>query len=245
MPIIRPKPVTGEIYHVYNRGVEKRDIFREEEDYYRFLHDLYEFNDSNPAFNITYFLEQQKRTIPNIAQVIRELQGDHKRDLLVEILCFCLMPNHFHLILRQIKDGGVSLFMKKIGSGFTGYINYKYKRVGPLFQGVYKLKHIPNDEYFLHCCAYVHRNPLELFEPNWKKEGYVKDVKGARKFLREEYRFSSFPDYVGIKNFPSITSREFLLNMYDNDAQAIEQFTLSWAAKDEEMIKHLAIDIDN
>lgn len=102
--------INGGFYHVYNRGVEKRESFLEESDYFRFIHDLYEFNDAGPAN-------------PNNQRIVGGTTSNnnngvfHKRDGLVEIICFCLMPNHHHLILKQSKEGGITQFMKKLGTG--------------------------------------------------------------------------------------------------------------------------------
>ncbi|KKU92608.1 MAG: Transposase, partial [Parcubacteria group bacterium GW2011_GWA1_48_11b] len=118
----RIKPVTGEIYHIYNRGVEKRSTFLDDKDRFRFIHDLFEFNDEAPVKNLTYYIGRNKS---------KEV-GLHKRlprKLLIELLAFCVMPNHFHLLVRQKVDGGVTEFMRKLGTGYTNYFNQKYSRV--------------------------------------------------------------------------------------------------------------------
>ena len=112
----------NEIYHIINRGVEKRNIFSNDKDYLRFIHDLYEFNDEAPAENIYYKSVGLESYDAKPRKVIRE------RKLLVEILTFCLMPNHYHLLLRQIKDKGITNFMHKLGTGYTMSFNKKYKR---------------------------------------------------------------------------------------------------------------------
>ena len=204
---MRRAPIAnGEVYHIYNRGVEKRKIFLDIEDHLRFVHDLFEFNDIRPAPNLTYYFKSQSKEV-GLPKIERE-----PRKLLVEILVFCLMPNHFHLMVRQKVDKGITLFMRKLGTGYTNYFNQKYKRVGPLFQGRYKIVHLHREEHFLYLPYYIHFNPLELIIPEWKDKK-VKDIKKAIKFL-ESYRWSSFLDYIGRKNFPSITQREFLLKLY-------------------------------
>lgn len=196
------------IYHVFNRGVEKRKVFLDKQDYFRFIHDLFEFNDEEPAANLYYktsnfqSYEAKPRKIGN---------NEHKRKLLVEILAFCLMPNHYHLLLRQKKDGGIANFMQKLGTGYTMYFNQKYERAGSLFQGTYKAVEVENDAQLLHLPYYVHLNPVELVEPNWK-DREIKNYKKVIKFLGS-YRWSSYLDYTGKKNFPSVTSREFLTDI--------------------------------
>jgi len=106
----RPTLVTNEIYHIYNRGVDKRNVFLDNDDYLRFVHDIFEFNDIAPAPNLAYHLRNKSKEVglPNIHRAPRKL--------IVEVLVFCLMPNHFHFIMRQKKEGGITKFMRKIGT---------------------------------------------------------------------------------------------------------------------------------
>ena len=131
--MIKPPFITGELYHVYNRGADKRDVFMEDKDYLRFVHDLFEFNDTEPtlAANVRFLLRKPSQlTALSLSQCL-EVQPPNigkyrrKRKLLVEILAFCLMPNHYHLLLRQKVEKGVVQFMQKIGTGYTLYFNQK------------------------------------------------------------------------------------------------------------------------
>ncbi len=126
----------GRVCHVLNRGVDKRNIFMQEKDYVRFVHDLFEFNDERPAnsFNINYHFKNTSMVIAR--PHIKERLEPRKR--LVDILAFCLMPNHYHLMLREKTTGGIVKFMKKLNMGYARYVNEKYKRSGALFQGRYK-----------------------------------------------------------------------------------------------------------
>jgi putative transposase len=120
-------------------------------------------------------------------------------------------------MLRQKKEKGVTDFMRKLGTGYTNYFNQKYHRVGSLFQGKYKIVHVKKEEHFLHLPFYIHFNPLDLIEPRWK-ERRLKNADKASKFL-ESYRWSSYPDYIGKKNFPSVTQRKFLLEVFNSPEQ--------------------------
>ncbi|MEK7095926.1 MAG: transposase, partial [Patescibacteria group bacterium] len=126
----KPQFAQDQIYHIFNRGVEKRDIFVGEKDYFRFVHDLYEFNDEDRVYNSLYFFKREPKSIEVQPQYVKK-----ERKLLVDILAFVLMPNHFHLILRQRVENGIVKFLQKIGTGYTMYFNKKYERVGSLFQG--------------------------------------------------------------------------------------------------------------
>jgi len=118
------------------------------------------------------------------------------------------MPNHYHLLVRQKIDGGIVRFMQKLGTGYTNYFNKKYERSGSLFQGNFKAVRIKNDAHFLYVPYYIHCNPLDLFQQNWKEDG-IKDIKGAIKFI-ENYKWSSFLDYIDKKNFPLVIQKNFL-----------------------------------
>ena len=200
----RPKFITDEIYHVYSRGVEKRKVFMNDKDYFRAVHDLFEFNDVAPAQSSYHNIQSSEVRLQKIER--------KKRKLLVEILCFCLMPNHYHLMLRQKIDGGITEFMRKFGTGYTNYFNVKYDRVGSLFQGKFKAIHITKQSHFLYLPHYIHLNPLDMKMGEWRDKK-IKNVSSALKFL-ESYRWSSYRDFINKKNFPSVTQRDFLLKIY-------------------------------
>jgi len=123
-----------------------------------------------------------------------------------------MMSNHYHLLLSPVVENGISLFMKKLNGGYAKYFNEKYERSGALFQGKYKSVHIDNDRHFLFIPYYIHFNPLDLKYPEWRNRD-IKDLNGAIEYLKD-YRWSSHLDYLGIKNFPSVTQRETLLNNF-------------------------------
>ena len=199
----KPQFVENQIYHIFNRGVEKRKIFMDEKDYFRFMHDLYEFNDEDRVHNSLYFFKRKSNSIEVQPQYIKK-----ERMLLVDILAFVLMPNHFHLILKQRVENGIVKFLHKIGTGYTMYFNKRHERVGSLFQGRFKAVIVLKRAHFIYLPFYLHFNPLELM-PNYRGSTSIDKMN----FL-EKYRWSSFPDYVGIKNFPSITSRNDFLEFF-------------------------------
>lgn len=142
--------VSGEFYHIYNRGVDKRIVFSSEDDIARFIQSMDEFNVIEPIGSI-YENSFIKAELGNETPKL-----DKKK--LVNIIAYCLNPNHFHFILEQVEDGGISSFMKRLGGGYTNYYNEKEKRSGSLFQGVFKATHIDSNEYLLHLSAYVNLN---------------------------------------------------------------------------------------
>lgn len=212
MPIKRPPLVTGEIYHVVIRAVEGLNLFRDKQDYWRMIRNLYEFNDEKPVISTLRVREHKAKKAGKVTGNVLVSLRDRRREVLVEILAFCLMPNHIHLLIRQIRDGGVSKLMRKIGAGYSAYYNQKYKRSGHVFGGRYRIVHITNDNQLKAVFVYIHTNPVAIICPHWKEEGIkIKDLGKVTKFLEEEYRWSSYPDYLKNKNFPSLTTREWLI----------------------------------
>lgn len=197
-----------EIYHVVIRAIDSINLFRNDQDYLRMIHDLFEFNDLNPApsiFRVDYHRSKFNVTKQDLVTLTK--QPKRKRKLLVETLTFCLMPNHVHLLIRQLQNKGISKFMQKLG-GYALYYNKKYNRKGHLFQNKFKAVHIKTNEQLQTVFVYIHTNPVAIIFPGWKEKG-IKDFKKAKNFI-ENYRWSSYPDYLEKRNFPSITNREFL-----------------------------------
>jgi len=182
---------TDEWYHCYNRGVDKRLVFMDEDDCERFLILLYLCNDEDSNTRI-FNLELRH---PRLAKLIAR-NSIIRGAPLVDIGAYAFMPNHLHFIMRQLSDRGLSRFMQKIFTAYTMYFNKKYERTGPLFSGAYKSKHIGTDEYFKHAIPYVLFNPVELIEPKWKTGSG--DLSRIEKNLRE-YRYASAADFFGIK----------------------------------------------
>ncbi len=181
----KPPFLNNYFYHIFNRGVDKRTVFLDDKDYRRFLLDIKDFNDVNSSINL------YRRV--NVGSVGSSTSHRVKKDPLVKIICYCLMPNHFHFILKQLKDGGIPSFMRKLGTGYTNYFNQKYKRSGSLFQGRYKAVLIDKDNYLNYLVQYIHLNPADLIEPGWKENG-LKNWPKTKKFL-ESYRWTDCEDY--------------------------------------------------
>lgn len=150
MPITQPYFANDNYYHVYNRGVAKQVIFHEDRDFHRFLD------------TIAFYLETQPKAKFSTSnwdyvKVVRTIPPEKP---LVEIISFCLMPNHFHLLMKQVEEGGVSNFLRRSLNSYTHYYNTKRTRVGPLFQGTFRTTLIKNNEQLLHVSRYIHLNPF-------------------------------------------------------------------------------------
>lgn len=199
-----------DIYHVLNRGVDKRTIFNTQADHARFVHDLYEFNDTAPAPD-AYRRPMWDFVSPTLDE----------RKKLVDIHGWCLMKNHYHLLLSEKREGGLTLFIRKLNIGYSKYYNDIHKRSGTLFQGRTKKILIERDAHFLHILHYIHLNPLDLLPDtkNWRKGKIVQKFK-ALDFLAQ-YRWSSLLDYQGKKNFPSILTKDFFEDAYGGVARQL------------------------
>ena len=177
---------SGEWYHCFTRGVDKRKIFLCDADYERYLMLLYACNSTKPVHISNLGNRHQGPALPAVLACER----GHP---LVDIGVYCLMPNHPHLLLREVISEGISSFMQKVGTGYTMYFNKKYERTGALFSSRFKAIHVSTDQYLERAVNYIHANPAELYEPRWK-EGIVNDRRRLKKNLLQ-YRYSSLPDY--------------------------------------------------
>ncbi|KKR34225.1 MAG: hypothetical protein UT63_C0004G0012 [Candidatus Gottesmanbacteria bacterium GW2011_GWC2_39_8] len=175
-------------YHLYNRGVEKRLIFQDGQDYNIFFYFLQNY------------LDPKKKTdsVTGLTDKMN-LSGE------IDLLSFCLMPNHFHFLLRQTVSDGIKKLMQRVFTSYVMYFNKKYRRVGPLFQGVYKAVLVESDEYLLYLSKYIHRNPISL---------RVRPLKGSdpQKITNDLkfYSYSSYSNYLGLKRSDWIKSHPIL-----------------------------------
>ncbi|MDO8618575.1 MAG: transposase [Candidatus Daviesbacteria bacterium] len=179
--------VNGEFYHLYNRGVEKRDIYLNYWDYKRFFKNLYYYQFLGPKPSFSKFTKSESSLF--------KPQVENK---IIEIICYSLMPNHFHLLIRQLKDKGISIFMSQLLNSYTKYFNIKHQRVGPLFQGAFKAVLVETDEQLVHLSRYIHINPV---------------VSGIAKNL-DDYQWSSFSEYM---SRPFLCSTLEILNFFPSE----------------------------
>lgn len=204
--------VNGQFYHVFNRGVAKMPIFLNAFDYKRFI-----------KTTLYYQIEGPKPKFSRFSPTSIPLNRKNK---IIEIVCYCLMPNHFHFLLKQMKDGGITEFTSKLSNSYTRYYNVKNKRVGPLFQGEFKSVYIENNEQLLHVSRYIHLNPLV---------GYL--VKNL-----EQYRWFSYPEYIDT-NSADVCSKGVVIDQFKS-ADDYRQFVLDQEdyGKQLEAVKHQLLD---
>jgi putative transposase len=210
----------GEYYHVFNRGVEKRPTFISKYEFLRVLDSLnfYRYGNLQIRYSKYLALDKDKK-----AEFLKGLNDD----LQIEIIAYCLMGNHFHLLVKQVKDNGIVKFMAKFTNSYTKYFNTKHQRVGPLFQGVFKAVHIGYDEQLIHLSRYIHLNPVL---------GFIVEAEELA-----SYPWSSYLEYIGEADSDMINKTE-VLKFFKN--QEYKKFVLdqaSYAIKNK-MIDHLKID---
>jgi putative transposase len=201
----------GEYYHVYNRGNSKQTIFNDKDDYYHFIKLLYLSNTKNNVilrnFNKNFFDFKQENKI-------------------VAIGAYCLMPNHFHLIITQTEDGSISKFMQKFTTAYSMYYNKKYKRTGSLFEGKFKSQHAGDDRYLKYLFSYIHLNPVKLIQKDWKENG-IRDKKETLDFLLD-YKYSSYLDYLGIKRKENLIVDKEYFPEYFKEEGKFQQEIFEW-----------------
>jgi putative transposase len=173
--------VPKEYYHVYNRGNSKQKIFLNIKDYQRFVDLLYAVN-SSEKFNFS-------DSIKGIS-----VYEQKKNKKLVSIGAYCLMPNHFHILITPLSEDGMSRFMQKLSTAYAMYFNQKYKHTGSLFEGKFKAEHLDNDRYLKYIFSYIHLNPIKLIQKDWKEVG-LKQKERAINYLNS-YKYSSLFDYL-------------------------------------------------
>lgn len=203
---------TDEYYHIYNRGVDKRNIFIDNKDYIRFLISLNEFNQPEPIDSL-YRLAQIKKQETVASKALRLNRSALDATLLANVVCYCLLPNHYHLILKQFTKNGISKLMQKLGQGYTMYFNNKYNRSGSLFQGTFKTSNIKSDAQLLQLSCYIHGNP-QIHKigraDNWPWSSYLDFLgKRAGRLNDKKSILSQFENINGYKNLANLLFKDF------------------------------------
>lgn len=211
----------GQFYHVYNRGVERRTVFTNNWEFKRALNILKYYRFANLPIRFSYLL---KLAEDERVKILQDLNRTNNKS--VEIIAYCLMPNHFHFLLKQLQANGISRFVSNYTNSYTKYFNTKHERVGPLFEGIFKAVLVETDEQLIHLSRYIHLNPVVAF--------IVRDF--------EDYPWSSLQEYLN-PNFESICDKDAVLNFFGSKS-VYKKFLLDQIvyAKELEKIKHLILE---
>ena len=214
----------GEFYHIYNRGVDKRNIFSDERDVERFLQSMEEFNTVDPIGSI--YENSFRKNKPQLGSSASKL-GSRERKL-VNFVAYCLNDNHYHFILEQVSEDGIKKMMHKLGTGYTKYFNNKQKRSGVLFQGKFKATHVASNEYLLHLSAYVNLNERvhqlgsrasKLGRSSWReyveKENKKDHLGECENFCTKDIVLDQFSNKLEYKKFALDSLQDILKNKKD------------------------------
>ncbi len=212
-------------YHVYNRGVEKRTIFEDEQDYIVFLRFLKE-----------YLLPLGHEGLIKLSEITPRRKPINCYNK-VKLLAYCLMPNHFHLMIKQLPKDGLKIFMHTVCTNYSMYFNRKYNRIGPLYQGPYKAVLIMDEPYYLHITRYIHRNPLDLPSARARPLQYMR-----------EYPYSSYgyylkgsgPDWLNVK--PILSQFRTARSQFPKDILSYQAFVEKYKQNDKDKLERLALD---
>jgi len=200
----------GEYFHVYNRGNSKQKIFFDKSDYYRFIALLFVVNSTKP-FKFLF---------------LKDPYVFDRGEQIVSIGAYCLMPNHYHLLLMPRTETGLSKFMQRLSTGYSMYFNNKYDRTGALFEGRFKAELATNDEYLKYLYAYIHLNPVKLIQSDWKETGIL-DKEKAKKYI-SKYPYSSFQHYAGKTKKLTQTINQEDFPKYFQDKNVFEEQMFDW-----------------
>lgn len=213
----KDKLTSGNIFHIFDRGVNKQKIFFSEEDYRRFLQVATHYLTSKRQFS------HSKKPISDTVSEMAEIA---KIDPKVEVLGYCLMPNHFHLLVKQLVDRGITWYLQHVINSYSHYIHTKHKRTGPLFEGPFKNVLIETDEQLIHVSRYIHLNPIV--------SGLTKDL--------DDYLWTSYSSYISDEKDPMCKTKTIL--GYFKNKKEYRQFVLDQIdyGKELESIKHLTLD---
>jgi putative transposase len=220
MPIRKVQFCPGNLYHLFNRGNSKREIFHTDKDRYRFLQALYISNNSNSNMGLTH-LERDKKgpALLEIKKIFEKNKTSY--DPLVKIYADCLMPNHYHLLVEELKEGGIVRFMQRSGNSYGRYFTIKNDCPGSLFQGRFKAVHIENDDQLKYLLAYINIiNPAQLAEPELKEKG-IHDFNKTFKFI-DSYNWSTHQEFMGRRESLLIDKNNLLREVFPTSEKYLE-----------------------
>lgn len=216
--------VTNEIYHIFNRGIASQPIFLDKRDYTRALDTFFYYQNVEPPVKYSRFLSLSLSERSSLLEELRK-----KQYFLVEIIAYCLMPNHFHALMRQREDDGISKFVSNFTNSYTRFFNTKRERRGPLFEGKFKSVRIENDEQLMHVSRYIHLNPYTGF--------VVKTLQELK-----DYPYFSFQEYIN-KVKLSFCVKDVVLTNFENK-DSYKEFVYDQANYQRllDQIKHLTFE---
>lgn len=204
----------NEYYHVFGRGNNKEKIFIDDEDRARFLFLITHLQSPTKIYNISWYTKSflKNSTFSTRDEKIKEIMKSRS----IELIAFALMSNHFHLLVKNLADQILSVYMHRVLTAYGKYFNHKYKKRGHVFEGPFGAVHVKNNNQILHLSAYIHKNPKEI--PEWE-ESY------------DKYPHSSYQDYIGLNRWGELLSPNIVLKQFRDQLQ-YKDFVSTSTAKD-------------
>ncbi|NBS41519.1 hypothetical protein EBS80_02565 [bacterium] len=212
-------------YHVYNRGVDKRVVFSDEDDFRRFYESLFLFNDLDYKHPGGHDIDR------DVMLAGYEMRAA-VRVPLVRVMAFCLKPNHFHLLLKASEPDGISRFLHRLGMGYANYFNLKYGRRGRLWEGPFKAKAVDTDEHLQLLPRYIHLNALDGTGVGWRA-GELSNWDAAMPVL-DRYSWSSHGAYMGRTELLPVVDIESVRRWFTTDEDYLRYLKLPMVFGQEE-----------
>lgn len=224
MPYRKYPIVSGQIYHVFNRSIARQPLFLGQRDYQRALEVLNFYSYAKPGLRFSHYIrlsQNDRKTFDN------NLRKNHTKQ--IQILAFCLMPNHIHLLIKDIHKRGITTLMTNFQHSYAKYFNTKNRRVGSLFQSMFKALRVETDEQLLHIARYIHLNPLTSY--------IIRNLNEL-----ENYPWSSYIDYLGKRKF-DLVYQEMIISFFPQ-INKFTKFTLDQVDYQKKLdeVKHLMIE---
>lgn len=216
----------GEYYHIFNRGINKNDIFYNDLDRLRFLFLITHLQSAVSFKNISREIKLLVQSRALHSCVDKEIIAEICKERFIELVAFALMPNHFHLLIREVQENGIPQYMHKILTAYSKYINIKHEKDGHVLQGPYRIVHVDNNEQLTYLSAYIHRNPRDLTA--WKNKEAM-------------YPWSSYQDYVGANRWHELLSTTYIQEQFENISE-YQQFVETSGAKERELLEDMLLD---
>lgn len=212
-----------QIYHIYNRGVERRTIFTSKRDFQRAINTLRYYRFSNLPLKFSKYLIQKDEIQKEMSENFNKEENQ-----LVELISYCLIPNHFHFLVKQVKKNGIFKLLSNFSNSYVKYFNTRHERVGPLLQGIFKAVLIETDEQLIHVSRYIHLNPITSFIVN------EQDL--------ENYQWSSYTEYLGLKR-DGFCTKNYVLDQFKS-LKEYKLFVLDRISYAKELgkVKHLLLE---
>lgn len=217
----KEKFLPGEYYHIYCRTILNIPEFKDFKNAERLSQAFLLANSTNSSHAFSYLRKSKSATMKNAVEIA---QGGEK---IVDVVCYSIMPNHYHLLLKEVKDGGITEFIRKCNTSIAKYINIKNERKGSLFESKFKSRHVNSNEYLTHLSVYINLNPLDFISGKEWRTGKLKDWEKNKKELLN-YDWSSAKYFLTNIDDKIISGAEIILEQFKNKGD-YEKFLQNWS----------------